>query len=220
MKFSNLNQGPTTMTYAMFSDTALHKFREFCDASNFSRPRNPAGAFDARPRYARDAAPEKDSLILSLLGVIDDMRPKGGANDQEPYVDVTEKLSALSELLKGTMQPDAFKEAEGMIIELIERCSELIKIAHEAENRSTATTGTDDEDQPPKCEGRPQRGGEPAMDSAAIDSFNALYPNAARIGHVAPYGEQPTRRHRPPSSAAIDSFDKMFPGVIKRIGNL
>jgi hypothetical protein len=34
------------MTYAMFSDEALVKFRSFCGAAGFTKPPRPQGAFD------------------------------------------------------------------------------------------------------------------------------------------------------------------------------
>ena len=47
------------MTYRMFTDTALHKFRDFCVTANISqRHPSPEGAYDAMPRMARDDAPD------------------------------------------------------------------------------------------------------------------------------------------------------------------
>lgn len=207
--------------YEMFSDDALRHFRNFCDASNFTKPhRNPSGAFDAKPRWASDAAPEKDHLIFSLLKVVDDLRPKGGAADQEAHTDITKQLSDLDNHLEGFMQPEAYKEAHEMIVALIADCSDLIKDAHKGMNAAIAGGEDEDrQDQPPKLSGRPERGGAPAMDAAAIASFNARFPGASRIGTVPPYGEQPTQRSRAPDNAAVNSFARMFPMAAK-IGNV
>jgi len=204
------------MTYKMFNDTALQHFEKFCDAANFYKPRsNPAGAFDAKPRYARDAAPDKkDHLIFSLIKVVDDLRPKG-AEDEEPFTDITKNLGDLDSYLRDFMQPDAFKEAHETIIALIADCSDLIKAAHKGMNAQIA--GGKDDDFP----GKPIPGGGQVpvkgMD-AALDSFNERYPMAKRIGSDTNLGVQPVQRAAPPSSAAFDSFAKRFPDAMK-IGN-
>ena len=45
------------MTYAMFSDDALSKFRTFCSAAGFTKPPHPAGAFDSALKHKGNKTP-------------------------------------------------------------------------------------------------------------------------------------------------------------------
>lgn len=175
--------------YKMFSDEAVSKFREFCAVAGFNQP-NPEGAFDAKPRYARDAAPVDDMarLIGNLLADNAKLR-RGMATDHlvEPFDDVTDDLAKLKSILAAHMPPNAYEDAKKTIEVVIQRVSELVKVAHSAMNKAGSA------DQPPPFGGRPRREGGLGEDSKpawsrllpdADASWERMHKNMSRIGHV------------------------------------
>ena len=52
------------MTYAMFSDDALSKFRTFCSAAAFTKPPSPQGAFDQALKPRKESTMSKFRYVL------------------------------------------------------------------------------------------------------------------------------------------------------------
>ena len=82
-----------TTRYMMFSDDALAKFRGFCAAAGFA---NPQGAFDSKPKFARD----------QILARLDDL-PEGSGDAGS-----NEKLLAF---LRGKLSDGDFERATAML---------------------------------------------------------------------------------------------------------
>jgi hypothetical protein len=167
--------------YKMFSDEAVAKFRSFAVAAGINQ-RHPQGAFDAKPKFARDQAVPVEALtqlIEKLLAENTALKKRGMATDAAPLPqesdDVLQKIGKLSDILGAFLTPDKCEEARGIIAEAAGRITQLQKAVNTFINAQA--NGAGDDDQPPPFEGRPQRDG-----GLGQDSFRERFPMAKRIG--------------------------------------
>lgn len=149
-----------TYQYKMLSDQALAKFRIFCAAGKLPTP---DGAYDAKPKFARDQAPVDDMVALIAKLLDENKRLKSMASDQDPdrndkHDELMADLVALKDLLEakqGNLGQEELKQALALIGHWVTGNANV--------NRETSPVG--DEDQPPMFEGRPRRDGGLAADA-------------------------------------------------------
>ena len=163
------------MTYAMFSDDALSKFRTFCDAAGFVKPPSPQGAFDAAlPKAKFRFVPVPHSANTLFLRE----RSNNFAFDEateisDPAKDILnflrsrlsdDDMAQVEELLKmeAGVKTDNEKETDAMIAGAKERGA----TAQDAKRRQLALDAS------------------AAASTARMDDFASRFPGAARIGHA------------------------------------
>jgi hypothetical protein len=167
------------MTYAMFSDDALAKFRTFCSAAGFTKPPHPAGAFDSALKHKGNKTPYRfvpvphcgDKLFFREKS--SDLAFDEATELSDPAKDILNflrtKLSdddmrQVEELLKmeAGVKIDSQKDADAMIAGAEERG----RVAQDAKRRQLALDAS------------------AAASNARMADFAARFPGAARIGHV------------------------------------
>jgi hypothetical protein len=165
------------MNYAMFSDEALVKFRGFCDAAGFTKPRGPQGAFDAAlPK----AATRKDKYRYTPLPGTGDslfLRERSANLAFDEATEITASAKDILNFLRGKLSDDDMTQVE-----------ELLKM-------EAGVPIDSQKDAEAMISGAKARGAQDAKRRLALDAsaaasdarmadFAARFPGAARIGHV------------------------------------
>ena len=170
------------MTYAMFSNDALSKFRTFCSAAGFTKP-NPQGAFDsALPK----AATRKDSGVkyrytpLAGTGSTLFLRERSANLAFDEATEITDKAKEILDFLRDKISDEDLHQVEeslkmeaGVKTDSEEKADAMIAGAkargagaQDAKRRQLALDASAN------------------ASSANMADFAARFPGTQRLGHV------------------------------------
>jgi hypothetical protein len=154
------------MTYAMFSDDALHKFQTFCDAAGLTKPPSPQGAFDQALKPRKESTMSKFRYV-PLKGCGNTLFTRERSNSM-----AFDEVSRVTEFADGILQylHDKLSEQD------LEQVRDMLKME--------AGVKTDQQEESDKMiAGAKARG---AQDSASARigeaGFNSRFPSARKIG--------------------------------------
>jgi hypothetical protein len=160
------------MTYAMFSDDALNKFRTFCDAAGFTKPPSPQGAFDQALKPRKESKMTYRYVPVANAGTSGALYMRSRSSNLA-YDDVSHVTDFAQEILK--FLRDKIGEEDMAQVE------EMLKMEAGVKPDSQV-------DAEQMIAGAKARG---AQDSAARigeAGFNSRFPSARRIGRDDGYG--------------------------------
>jgi hypothetical protein len=151
------------MTYAMFSDDALSKFRTFCSAAAFTKPPSPQGAFDQalKPRKENQMSKYRYTPVAGTGGSLFLRERSSNLAYDEAGKDPNEIPHKILELLAGKLSDSDLAQVKELL--MIEAGEEL-PVMTEAKKMAAASAS---------------RG---AQDSRPSSSFAQRFPSAAKIG--------------------------------------
>jgi len=164
------------MTYAMFSDDALAKFRTFCTAAGFTKPPNPQGAFDvALPKANKMRFVPVPHTAKTLF-----LRERSNNLAFDEATEISDPAKDILNFLKDKISDDDMRQVEEFLkIEAgVPTDSEKKADALIAGAKARGATAQD------------AKRRQLALDASAAASdarqadFAARVPGAARIGHV------------------------------------
>jgi hypothetical protein len=154
------------MTFAMFSDDALSKFRTFCDAAGFTKPPSPQGAYDQalKPRKETQMSKYRYTPVAGTGGSLFLRERSSNMAYDEAGRDPNEIANAILQFLSGKISDDDMRQVkEYLMIEAGEDPAN-VKEAKQMAKASASRAG--------------------AQDSAARigeAGFNSRFPSAKKI---------------------------------------
>ena len=159
------------MTFAMFSDDALAKFRTFCDAANLKDPR-PQGAYDQalKPRKESMMSKYRYTPVPGTGGSLFLRERSNVMTYDEAGRDPNEIPNAILEFLSGKISDDDIRQVKEYL---------MIEAGEDPDNVKEAKQ---------MAKASASRG---AQDSAARigeAGFNSRFPSARKIGRDDGYG--------------------------------
>ena len=157
------------MTYAMFSDDALSKFRTFCGAAGFTKPPSPQGAFDQAMKPTKGTTMSKFKYV-PVRGTANALFTRERlAYDEVSHV--TDLAQEVLNFLHGKISEQDYAQVE-----------EMLKIE--------AGVKTDSEEKADQMiAGAKARGEQDHLPSRIGEAgFNSRFPSARKIGRDDGYG--------------------------------
>jgi hypothetical protein len=106
------------MTFTMFSDDALAKFRTFCSAAGFTKPPSPQGAFDQAMKPRKEStmsARYRYSPVPNTANTLFTRERANMAMDFEAWTDPNEMENSILQFLSGKISDDDMKQVRSYL---------------------------------------------------------------------------------------------------------
>ena len=106
------------MTFAMFSDDALSKFRTFCSAAGFTKPPSPQGAFDQALKPRKESTMSKFKYLPvpnTANTLFTRERSNSMAMDFKGWTDPNEMENSILQFLSGKISDDDMKQVRSYL---------------------------------------------------------------------------------------------------------
>jgi hypothetical protein len=163
------------MTYAMFSDDALVKFRSFCGAAGFTKP-SPEGAFDAAlPKTRKDKY--RYTPVPNCGGTLF-LRERSANLAFDEATEISDPAKDILNFLKEKLSDEDLPQVEELL-----RMEAGVKIDSQKEAKAMIAGAKARGAQDAKRRQLALDAHAAASDAQQAD-FAARFPSASRIGHI------------------------------------